>query len=169
MFIRELITKYRTENDQRIIVPHLLVRSLASEIYAEKLGKYCTMLYFVYYKKLQELHYCVAGHYPNPVIYQNGVAKFLEGRGFPVGISAAMSYKTQVMELQPPYKIILYSDGIFEIMTGDFNDKDQRLLNLTMKTDGSFFQINDIFKITTTPDRLDDISVLIFSQGDNLS
>jgi len=167
MYVRDQAAKYRAESDQRIIVPHLLVQALAKEIHSEKLDKYCTILYFVYYKKTQEIHYCVAGNYPNPVLMQNGKTSFLEGRGFPVGIAASMSYTTEVIELKPPYKIVLYSDGIFEILSGDFEDKDQHLLDLTAQTDGSLEQINNIFKITTTPDRLDDISVLVFSRGED--
>jgi serine phosphatase RsbU (regulator of sigma subunit) len=167
MYIRELITKYNSEGDQRIIVPHLLVRSLAQELHSEKLGKYCTMLYFVYYKKLQEIHYCIAGHYPSPILVKNGKATILEGGGFPVGIAPSMTYKTQIMELEPPYSILLFSDGIFEILSGDMNEKDKKLIDLILQTDCSLEQINQIFKITTTPDRDDDISVLIFTQGDH--
>ncbi|MBM4222687.1 MAG: response regulator [Gammaproteobacteria bacterium] len=165
MFIRELAAKYRSDGDERIIVPHLMVRSLAQEIYSEKLGKYCTMLYFVYNKRLGELHYCVAGHYPNPILIQNNQPKVLPGRGFPVGISASMSYKTEIIEPQSPFRVVLFSDGIFEILTGDFENKDHRLLELLGQSDYSFESINKVFKITTTPNRLDDIATLIFSQG----
>jgi serine phosphatase RsbU (regulator of sigma subunit) len=165
MFIREQVAKYRADNDTRILIPHLLVKSLAHELYTAKLGKYCTMLYFVYDLQLEEIHYTVAGHYPNPIVVQEGKARYLAGRGFPVGISDSMSYKTEMMELKPPYSIVLFSDGIFEIMTGDFETKEQRLLEQLQTTDLTLAQINTTFKITTTPDRLDDVSVLIFSRG----
>ncbi len=168
MYIRELATAYLTDHDQRIVVPHLLLQSIAKEVHGEKLGKYCTMLYFVYYKKLDEIHYSVGGHYPNPVIIQKGEPRYLPGRGFPVGISASMSYKTEIIEVQPPFRIVLFSDGIFEILSGNFDDKDQHLLDLLKQTNQTFDSVNQVFKITTTPDRLDDISVLVFSKGESL-
>lgn len=164
MFVRELAAKYRSENDKHILTPHLLLKELAHEIYSAKLGKYCTMLYFVYDKSMEEIHYSVGGHYPNPIIVQKGKARYLSGRGFPVGISNSMSYKTELLELEPPYSIVLFSDGIFEIMPGDFENKEQRALELLESTDLSLKQINEVFKISSTPDRLDDVSVLVFTR-----
>ena len=164
MFVRELAAKYRSENDKHVLTPHLLLKELSHEIYSAKLGKYCTMLYFVYDKSMAEIHYSVGGHYPNPIIVQKGKARYLNGRGFPVGISNSMSYKTELLELEPPYSIVLFSDGIFEIMPGDFETKEKRALELIESTDLSLKQINEVFKISSTPDRLDDVSVLIFTK-----
>jgi serine phosphatase RsbU (regulator of sigma subunit) len=164
MFVREYAARYRSDNDNHIVNPHLMVKALANELYAAKLGKYCTMLYFIYDHALEEIHYTVAGHYPNPIIVQNGKARYLPGRGFPVGISNKMSYHTEILEIDPPYTIILFSDGIFDIMTGTFETKEQRLLELIESTDLSLEQINNVLKITTTLNRLDDVSVMIFSK-----
>lgn len=165
MFIREMAAKFRSDNDARVITPHLMIKALAQEIYGAKLGKYCTMLYFVYDSNLEEIHYSVAGHYPNPVLVRKGEAKYLQGRGFPVGISQSMSYKTEILELEPPFTLALFSDGIFEIMPGNFDNKEELLLKLLLETDLSLAQVNDKFKITSTPDRLDDVSVLLFTRG----
>ena len=164
MYIREQAAKYRSDNDKHVLTPHLLLKELSKVIYSAKLGKYCTMLYFVYDRGLEEIHYAVAGHYPNPILVQQGKAAFLPGRGFPVGISQSMSYKTEILELQPPYSIILFSDGIFEIMKGNFENKEENLLKMIEDTDLTLKQVDDVLKISTSSDRLDDVSVIIFNK-----
>jgi hypothetical protein len=49
-------------------------------------------------------------------------------------------------------------------MPGDFENKEQRALELLESTDLSLKQINEVFKISSTPDRLDDVSVLVFTK-----
>lgn len=165
MFIRDAIQKYRSDGDKKALTPHLLVAALATEVYAAKLDKYCTILYFVYDKKQNELQYTVGGHYPNPIIYQDGKAQYLEGKGFPVGIAPSLKYETQTIKIADGVELFLLSDGIFELMTGEFSDKDAYLLGAINDGKRDVQQISEHFKVCTAKDPLDDTSILVFKKG----
>jgi serine phosphatase RsbU (regulator of sigma subunit) len=165
MFIRDAVQKYRIDADRKALTPHLLVADLAHEVYTAKLDKYCTILYFVYDKQLEELHYTIGGQYPNPIVYQDGKARYLEGKGFPVGIASSLKYETKIIEIQAPFELYLFSDGIFELMTGDFDNKDAHLLAVIEQGNRSVAALSQFFKVQTTKDPLDDTSILVFKKG----
>lgn len=165
MFIRDAVQKYRVDGDRRVLNPDQLVSALADEIYTAKLEKYCTILYFVYDKQLEELRYTIAGNYPSPVVCEKGQARYLEGKGFPVGISSSLTYTTNIIELSPPYELYLFSDGIFELMSGQFEDKDQHLLDVISQGARTVIEIDKAFHITTATDPQDDTAVFIFKRG----
>lgn len=165
MFIRDAVQKYRMDGDRKALNPDQMVKALAEEVYTARLDKYCTILYFVYDKQLEELRYTIAGNYPSPIVYQNGKARYLEGKGFPVGIAQSLKYETKIVELTPPYEIFLFSDGIFELMTGEFDDKDQRLLDAIEGGSRTIQTLNKTFKVTTAKEPLDDTAIMIFKKG----
>ena len=66
-----------------------------------KLGKHVTMLGGVIDLEKNCLTYSIGGHLPLPVLFVDGQASYLEGRGLPVGLFDDASYDDRVMELPP--------------------------------------------------------------------
>src|SRR5690606_5811166 len=57
-----------------------------------KLGKHVTMLGGVIDLQTGQLTYSIGGHLPLPVLFVDGEAHYLEGRGLPVGLFEEASY-----------------------------------------------------------------------------
>lgn len=83
-----------------------------------KLGKHVTMLGGVIDLEKNSLTYSIGGHLPLPVLFVEGQASYLEGRGLPVGLFDDATYDDRVMELPPSFSLSLFSDGILDVLPG---------------------------------------------------
>lgn len=83
-----------------------------------KLGKHVTMLGGVIDLEKNSLTYSIGGHLPLPVLFVEGQAGYLEGRGLPVGLFDDATYDDRVMELPPSFSLSLFSDGILDVLPG---------------------------------------------------
>ena len=61
-----------------------------------------------------------AGHNPTIMISQHGGARLLEASGTPLGVVSGASYEPTVVELAPGDLVCLYSDGITECMSPEY-------------------------------------------------
>lgn len=162
-FIRDLKTKYELDGRETLLHPQEVLSALSEEVYQAKLGKYLTLLYFVFDKQERNLQYSVGGHYPNPIMVEQGSAHYMPGKGFPIGIIKNAQYSQESLSLERPCQIALFSDGIYEIIEGDFDEKEHKHLEI-MKN-----QFDDIdkciaqFDYIKLPERPDDISVMLFN------
>ena len=169
--IHQMNSKYHSNGIDIILYPEKFVSYLGAEIHTAKLGKYLTMVYGIIDSKLNEFTYCVAGHYPNPILLKsNGEISYLPGSGFPVGIMRTASYKVEKVKFEPNDRIIIFSDGIMEIFMQqqDMTQKDQGLLELVKKVNAEIPAILKALNLDGCEKREqpDDITMLqIQSQG----
>ncbi|MFO0803445.1 MAG: SpoIIE family protein phosphatase [Gemmataceae bacterium] len=83
-------------------------------------GKYFTIWYGVYQASERKLAYCNAGH-PPAFLWKNGPVEQLEADGPGVGMIPDMPFETRVTEVPPGSRLLVYSDGVFEIEKPDGN------------------------------------------------
>lgn len=130
---------YRINKNDTIMSPPQMMQVLSNEIYAAKLSKYLTIIYGVMNLVTNEFTYGVGGHYPNPILVKaDSSAHYLPGSGFPVGIIARVDYQAQKTILNSGEYLVMFSDGIMEIMSPEKNLdlKDQALLDIVVKSKG---------------------------------
>jgi sigma-B regulation protein RsbU (phosphoserine phosphatase) len=82
-------------------------------------GKYFTIWYGVLDRARRTLTYCNAGHppallYTGPSAAQAGLQK-LKSSGFAAGMIEGAEFESQTVELGPFCRLLLYSDGAYEI------------------------------------------------------
>lgn len=162
-FIRDLKTKYQSESDKVLLNPPELLSALSNEVYQAKLGKYLTLLYYIFDKQEKKLIYSVGGHYPNPILVKDGKAEYMPGKGFPVGIMNNAKYSQEEYQLTSACQIGLFSDGIYEVIDGDFDEKEVTHLKEMSKNFQDIDECIDIFNYKDLPERPDDISVMLFN------
>lgn len=76
--------------------------------------RYSTMAYAVLNRERARAEVCVAGHPKPAIVSSRGDVRFIGDGGFPVGLLAAASYKSEMCSFGPSDRLVLYSDGFIE-------------------------------------------------------
>jgi len=131
-----------------------------------KLGKHVTMLGGVIDQAAGTLTYSIGGHLPLPVLYSEGQARYLEGKGLPVGLFEDATYTDLVMEMPGSFSITLLSDGILDLLPGDtLKDKEAALPELVCKAGGGLNGLREVFGLNDLADMPDDIALLVLTRN----
>ncbi|MFS0826631.1 two-component system response regulator RssB [Pseudomonas phoenicis] len=131
-----------------------------------KLGKHVTMVGGVIDEDTGLLTYAVGGHLPLPVLYTPDQARYLEGRGLPVGLFEEASYQDHVVELPPQFSLTLLSDGILDLLPGStLKEKEAGLPDVVKAAGGSLDGLRRRFGLSTLGEMPDDIALLVLSRN----
>lgn len=131
-----------------------------------KLGKHVTMLGGVIDQANNRLTYSIGGHLPLPVLYSEGKAHYLEGRGLPVGLFVEAEYNDLELELPESFSLTLLSDGVLDLLPGDtLKDKEAQLPQLVSSAGGTLDGLRKAFGLANLGDMPDDIALLVLSRN----
>ncbi|MBG6436004.1 SpoIIE family protein phosphatase [Pseudomonas aeruginosa] len=131
-----------------------------------KLGKHVTMLGGVIDLEKNRLTYSIGGHLPRPVLFVDGQASYLEGRGLPVGLFDDASYDDRVMELPPSFSLSLFSDGILDVLPGaTLKEKEASLPEQVAAAGGTLDGLRQVFGLANLAEMPDDIALLVLSRN----
>ena len=131
-----------------------------------KLGKHVTMLGGVIDLQSGQLTYSIGGHLPLPVLFSEGEARYLEGRGLPVGLFEEASYNDLVMQLPPSFSLSMMSDGILDLLPGDtLKEKEAALPRLVSEAGGTLDGLRQVFGLAKLSEMPDDIALLVLSRN----
>ncbi len=131
-----------------------------------KLGKHVTMLGGVIDLEKNCLTYSIGGHLPLPVLFVDGQASYLEGRGLPVGLFDDASYADRVMELPPSFSLSLFSDGILDVLPGaTLKEKEASLPEQVAAAGGTLDGLRQVFGLANLAEMPDDIALLVLSRN----
>ncbi|MEK1906982.1 MAG: two-component system response regulator RssB [Pseudomonas sp.] len=131
-----------------------------------KLGKHVTMLGGVIDEQSGQLTYSIGGHLPLPVLYSEGQARYLEGRGLPVGLFDEAVYTDLVMDLPDSFSLTLLSDGILDLLPGDtLKEKETVLPQLVSSAGGTLDGLRQVFGLANLGEMPDDIALLVLSRN----
>jgi len=126
---------YRLRGDGIVLAPEKILAYLNHEILQSNLGKYLTLFYGVIDRHNNSLHYANAGHYPRPLLMQDGKRQFLGQGSFPVGLFEWASYTAHQIPLSSSFKLLLVSDGVLEVMALTGTAKKEELLHDLVESD----------------------------------
>lgn len=131
-----------------------------------KLGKHVTMLGGVIDEQSGKLTYSIGGHLPLPVLYSDGQARYLEGRGLPVGLFDEAVYSDLEMDLPESFSLTLLSDGILDLLPGEtLKDKETVLPQLVCSAGGTLDGLRQVFGLANLGEMPDDIALLVLSRN----
>lgn len=131
-----------------------------------KLGKHVTMIGGVIDEQANSLTYSIGGHLPLPVLYSQGEAHYLQGRGLPVGLFAEATYQDHVMQVPESFSLTLLSDGILDLLPGDtLKEKETLLPQLVASAGGTLDGLRHVFGLAKLGDMPDDIALLVMSRN----
>ncbi len=131
-----------------------------------KLGKHVTMLGGVIDEQNGTLTYSIGGHLPLPVLFSEGQASYLEGRGLPVGLFNEAVYTDLQMDLPKSFSLTLLSDGILDLVPGDtLKDKEAILPQLISSAGGTLDGLRQVLGLANLGEMPDDIALLVLSRN----
>ncbi|MEM9140300.1 MAG: PP2C family protein-serine/threonine phosphatase, partial [Pseudomonadota bacterium] len=116
------------------------------------------------------VRFCQAGH-PNPaVIHRDGKVAFYGEGGAPIGLMPGMEYETDVVQLAPGERFMMFSDGITECENpdGEMLDEDglaAALEKYRCQGERALLEkvVQEMAVFAGTDQFTDDVSALIFT------
>ena len=153
-------------SSEDLLNPAMVLERVNKELLASELDKHLTMFYAVLCLRTNKLSYSVGGHFPMPVLVTGDHAEFLEGRGMPAGLFRDAVYKSYEIELPETFRLMLFSDGILEIIDeSSLNDKEITLLSLARRSQGDLDTFWTLAGVADHDEVPDDIAVATVSRG----
>tara|TARA_R110002033_G_scaffold44347_4_gene87008 strand:+ start:10338 stop:11528 length:1191 start_codon:yes stop_codon:yes gene_type:complete len=167
MTTRLMYEQRKAESSGRIeFKPSDVLSHINRSLIACNLGKHVTMLGGVIDEQQQTLTYSIGGHLPLPVIFADGEASYLQGRGRPVGLFEDAEYQDEVIDLPAQFSLALCSDGVLDCLVGTtLKEKEARLPQLFAESGGALRGLMAGLGIDPNKTMPDDISVLVLGRN----
>ena len=165
----------RRQSSDDILYPERFLERINSELLDTGLGKHVTMFVGIISLSERILHYAVGAHFPMPILsFEGGETAFLEGSGLPIGLFEEPEWEVYQTPLDKPFRLILFSDGILEVIKAKtLDEKERTLLELVSggrHTIASLSEALNLDEMTELPDDIAIVSVTdAFSASDNTS
>lgn len=157
---------FQRGSSEDLVMPDVVLSRINKELLASELDKHLTIFYGLLTLSTGKLSYSVGGHFPMPILIGSGEAKFLEGRGMPVGLFKEAQYECTSIDLPDDFRLMLFSDGILEIIDEpSLNDKESKLLAMASQSEGNLDSFWSIAGVAGHEEVPDDIAVATVSRG----
>ncbi|MGQ9426681.1 response regulator [Gilvimarinus sp. F26214L] len=148
--------------------PNLLLQGINRELIASRLNNHLTSFQGTIDSKTHRMSYAVGGHLPMPILVTDEGARYLEGRGKPLGIFSDVEWDVYELELPEKFTLVICSDGVLELLEADsLQEREALLLEKLSKIGGnmSFEAICESLGLGETSEPPDDIAILMVTRG----
>ncbi|SDU10872.1 PP2C family protein-serine/threonine phosphatase [Halopseudomonas salegens] len=169
MTTRLLYEQRRREGEGRVdFKPSEVLGHINRSLISCKLGKHVTMLGGVIDEKRGQLTYSIGGHLPLPLLLEDGKARYLPGKGKPVGLFGDADYEDCTIDLPDNFSLLLCSDGVLDCIPGaKLRDKEAQLPQLLEASCGDLAQLlSSLLPEQGQGNKPDDISVMLLSRNE---
>ena len=166
--IGRVIRRHITENDYIALneAPEGLLEHVNNQILATGLGKHLTIVAGCLDTETSKLRYVVGAQLPRPILIVDGVAKYLPGKGKPVGIFEEASWQVEEITLPKRCALVLLSDGVFDLVPDkNLSDKEQTLLRFLAVSSDDIESLKQALSVDFIEDPRDDISMCLLTRG----
>ena len=165
-FIGSCRDYYHTKHDDIIINPGELLCKFNKFLCEEALDKYITMFYGVLVKSENKLIFANGGHFPFPLICNDGEVRLVTEKSIPVGMFDFSKYKNISLPLPDKFTFAVFSDGILEVLPReDIELQIEKLKELVNVDNLNVNRLVDSLANNDDAELLDDITVLSLRRG----
>lgn len=166
VLLKSLIERYRQQllegRDACILQPSRTLYRLNQDLRQQRLDRHITMIYGVINIDADCLCYSNGGHFPFPILYDGHTSRFLDTRGSAVGMVSQPIFLDSQVDLPPSHSLILFSDGILEVLPDtNLDEKKARLLRAIDQFGPSTTEVYASLGVKTDVHYPDDITLLI--------
>lgn len=157
---------FRRGSSEDILDPERFLQRVNHELLETGLGKHVTLFVALVDTRAGELRYSVGGHFPMPILLDDQGARFLEGSGLPVGLFSEPDWKHYSEPLNQGFRLILFSDGILEVIHApSLDQKEKRLLELVQSGRHTVERLSESLQIEAMEELPDDIAIVSVTDG----
>lgn len=149
-----------------LFYPENVLSRMNKELLDTGCSKHLTIIYGVYNPQTRQLNYSIGGHLPMPILYHDGKAEYLTGKGMPVGLFNDALYNPYQITLPKHFTLSLFSDGVLEVLSKpvlgltSLAMKEQYLLNLIEQHAGKHESIIQALALDGDDSVSDDVALL---------
>ena len=148
---------------------NLMLQGINRELMATRINNHLTSLHGIIDSKNHKLRYSVGGHLPLPILLTDDGARYLQGKGKPLGLFNNVEWQVYEEDLPERFAIVVFSDGVLEVLPGSgLEEKEALLLQKVADVDRSNMSLKAVcqsLSITKTTETPDDIAVLMVTRG----
>lgn len=158
-------SQYNRGEDDSILHPAQFLAQANAELLGTAIGKHATLFFAVLDTQNNHLTYSVAGQLPVPILVSESGAQYLQGRGAPVGLFEETSYTEIEIDLPDRFRLLLFSDGILEVMEQEtLSKKEAYLLETAPALKADIESVFQQFNVDTEEHYPDDIALLVIDK-----
>lgn len=152
----------RRGSSDDILYPDRFLQRINSELLDTGLGKHLTVFAGIIYHQERKLAYAVGAHFPMPMVGNaQGEWHFLEGNGLPVGLFESPTWDVYEMPLEEGFRLILFSDGILEVIKArSLDEKERQLLEVVSGGRHTIASLSDALNLDAITELPDDIAIV---------
>lgn len=155
-------------SSQDLFHPVKVLKRINEELLDTECGKHLTIVYAVLNLETLAMNYSVGAHFPMPVLLADGKARYLEGRGMPVGLFRDPEYSEYQLDLPKEFTLTLFSDGVLELLTqASLAQKEDYLLSLIEQKAGDHDAIVNALALESDEDVPDDIALMTIVRNEH--
>lgn len=120
--------RFRSSGNDGLLLPAQVLKKANEELIPLGLGKHLAVFCGYIDCHAKKLIFCSAAHFPPPILVTEGKSIALEGKGLPVGIFDEVSYENHQVSIGESFRLVIFSDGILEVMPQDSVAEKERYL-----------------------------------------
>lgn len=165
--MRRLVRRHERTNRAAFgLAPEGFLDRLNTILLDNALDKHLTMFAGSLNLEKEVLRYSVGAQLPMPILIENGKARFLEGKGKPVGLFPDTKWDVQELQLPKKFILIAFSDGILEVLPQKtLEEKEQFLLDNLKDVEADVDAVLPALGVEETDGLPDDIAVFMVARG----
>lgn len=161
-----LLQEYQTHGGKHKVKPSHVLSYINKSLLQTDLGKHVTVFGGIVDIKEQTLTYSFGGHYPLPILAHDGQARFIEGKGLPLGLFEEAQFEDSIIDLPHSFTLTIFSDGILEVLPQkNLQDKENRLLSAIRGGANTVDALTDELGLSSLSEAPDDIAILTLARS----
>lgn len=148
--------------------PNLLLQGINRELIASRLNNHLTSFHGTIDSKTHQMRYAVGGHLPMPILIRDQGARYLEGKGKPLGIFSDVEWEVYELDLPEHFSMVVCSDGVLELLPGESLQDKEALLLERLSNIGGTVNLDAVCESLGLDEQLetpDDVAILMVTRG----
>ena len=166
--LRQLRRRHVVEKDMEALgrAPQGLAEHVNRQLLAMEIDKHMTFFAGAIDVERNTLRYVVSALMPQPILASGGEAKFLPGRGKPLGLVKDASWEIHELTLPDKFSLVVASDGLLDCIPGEnLEQKEAGILSRVAVANQSHLEVCIELGVDDIKDAPDDVSVLTVTRG----
>ena len=165
-FVTTMLEAHRHGTASCIDDPGQLLSQLNHELLRENVGKHIAIFYGVLDTSAHKLRYANAGAVPYPLLADSQTTRYLVSRSTPVGLFESSQYLNQTLALPTPFRLLLCSDGVLEVLPeANADARIERLRRCVAHNAASIEVICEQLQIPAGGQLPDDLTMLMIARN----